>query len=87
MAVLAICTVLISGTSVFATVFLERDYQLGDDPIESAVANQIVGSANSGITRDTSGPTGARLHLEVQGDPVYVNVADRPGAATDGGNA
>jgi hypothetical protein len=64
-----------------ANVTLERDYQLGDDPLENAVVGQVVGSASSGITRDTSGPTGARLHVEVQGNPTYASVSDRPGAA------
>jgi hypothetical protein len=79
--VLVACAQFFGAPNALANVTLERDYTLGDDPLENAVLNQVVGSANGGITRDTSGPTGARLHLEVQDNPTYANVSDRPGAS------
>ncbi|MCI0335495.1 MAG: hypothetical protein L0228_19995 [Planctomycetes bacterium] len=62
----------------------EREYRLGDDALEGAVAGEVIGSGagnpTPGATLDSQGPTGAFLDIPVIGNPTYVNVADRPGA-------
>jgi hypothetical protein len=66
-----------------ASVTDDRRYLLGDDAGENAVAGNVVGSNSTpqtGFSRDSQGPSGAFIHLQVAGTPTYVSVADRPGA-------
>lgn len=54
---------------------LDRNYRMGDDPTEAAVAGATVGSANpSGVaTRDSQGVSGQQqlIHLTPNGGPLY----------------
>lgn len=54
---------------------LDRNYQMGDDPTEAAVAGAAVGSGNpSGLaTRDSQGVAGQQqlIHLVPNGGPLY----------------
>lgn len=85
---------LAAGGALLASLFVvatshgsvtdDRRYLLGDDAGENAVAGAVVGSASTpstGLSRDSQGPTGAFLHLVVNGAPTYASVNDRPGAA------
>lgn len=76
----AVAGIVLAASSASANVTNERNYRLGDDPLENAAANQTVGTGSGGFTFDSTGPTGAFLDLEVAGNPKYVSVSDRPGA-------
>jgi len=68
--------VLFLSASAASAAFDERAYLLGDDGSEGAVSNGVtVGGAGGnvvpGSTLDTSGPTGGRLDITVEGSPTY----------------
>ncbi|WP_145247834.1 PEP-CTERM sorting domain-containing protein [Aeoliella mucimassa] len=71
-----VCLVCVS-TSSYA-VQIDRQYDFGDDPDESASH----GTSMSGATYDSAGTLGAGdlQDLEVNGSPTYVSVSSRPGA-------
>ncbi|MGI9456475.1 MAG: PEP-CTERM sorting domain-containing protein, partial [Aeoliella sp.] len=60
----------------------DREYTLGDDVAEGAVAGNTVGLAVGAITFDSAGTGGAGdlQDLTVNNSPTYVSVSDRPGA-------
>ncbi|MGI9455348.1 MAG: DNRLRE domain-containing protein, partial [Aeoliella sp.] len=73
------------ASSATANVTNDRNYTLGDDALESAVAGTTLGSAGvaPGQTLDSgdSGdPAGSFIDINVNGDPQYVSVSTRPGA-------
>ena len=87
---LATCFVVawaVVGSTAQAAVYNDRVYSLGDDSLENASANTVVGSGSpfdgdtldSGDpnTPDSSGtdPTGSFLDLEQTGNPMYVDVS------------
>lgn len=80
-ALLATLSALSTGSQ--AAVTNDRDYQLGDDSAESAIAGNTVGSNVGGVTFDSAGQvgTGNLQDLAVNGNPTYVSVSDRPGAS------
>lgn len=78
------------GASSYA-LELDRDYELGDNSFESAVAGTEVGSQFSspdeGLTFDSNGTLGdgtaidlIRGSLESDNNASYISVSDRPGA-------
>ena len=76
------------SASAEASVTNDRLYTLGDDSLEVASAGIVVGSGPGNVspsqTLDSEGPTGAYVDVIVHGDPKYVSVSDRPGAAANG---
>ncbi|MGI9427478.1 MAG: LamG domain-containing protein [Bythopirellula sp.] len=78
---LAIVSMLASVST--AAITNDRDYQLGDDGAEGAIAGNTVGSAVGNVTFDSAGTvgTGNLQDLTVSGDPTYVDVSNRPGAS------
>jgi len=73
--VVALAVLLVAAT-VANAAFDERAYLLGDDGSEGAVSNGVTvggapGNVVPGDTLDTSGPTGGRLDINVEGTPTY----------------
>lgn len=80
---LSCSTLLVAVTSASALSTNDREYRLGDDPFESGVVGNTVGSSTGGVTYDSAGSsgTGNFQDLFVNGDPKYANASTRPGAA------
>ncbi len=85
-AALAVCACLPYLTPEAAHAFtLDRNYRMGDDPLETAVVGGLVASSGSG-TRDSEGQSGMNQLIHMLGKsrlnsalrPKYVNVTDRP---------
>ncbi len=68
---------------------LDRDYRMGDDPLEGAVVGGLVASSGIG-TRDSEGEAGMNQRIHMLGRsrlnsalrPKYVSVTDRPDGVT-----
>lgn len=85
-AVAAVLT--LSAATVTAGITVDRSYRLGDDASEGAAIGIRLGSGNGfGSTFDSAGTNGAGdlQDLNVEGNPTYVSVSDRPGAGSTRG--
>ncbi len=94
-AIAALATLSLFAASPHASALgLERDYELGDNTFEQAVANTLVGSqfsgtADEGLTFDSDGSLAAgtaidleRGLFEANNNASYISVSDRPGAGS-----
>ena len=80
-----VCLAVICSGNVTIASTLDRNYRMGDDPLEGAVVGGTVASAGIG-TRDSEGMAGMNQRIHLLGRsrlssslaPKYVDVADRP---------